>query len=187
MPILAMSSLPEGSAQRWWGSVEGAVCDIAQPPARGAACLGQLTICVLFSAPTPVSQALWPICPAEGEVCRHRDTSLPVFVVFLSPNRCLEQINRPGRLGEVVSGLAETCCPFWRHWRAWRDQHPGPDHIWLCIKARIPRSSIMTVSNICLMLYSFPSPKVTSQQRVNGGLAFNFLDSKVIIHLGRLA
>lgn len=46
-------------------------------------CLGQLAICVLFSIPTPVSPALWPICPAEGEVCRQRDADLPVLAVFL--------------------------------------------------------------------------------------------------------
>lgn len=68
---------------------------------------GQLAICVLLSIPTPGNPALWPICPAEGEVCRHKD----ILAVFLQPSRCSEH-KQTRKLVEAVSGVAETCCHF---------------------------------------------------------------------------
>lgn len=113
IPIPTISSLPEGSAQWRWGGVGGAVYVIAQPPARGAACLGQPAICVLFSIPTSVSPALWPICPIEGEVCRQRDAGLPVFAVSLTKQmlRTNKQRRRTWR-GSVK--LSWDMLPFWR-------------------------------------------------------------------------
>lgn len=50
--------------------VEELSAAVAQPPARGAPRPGSAAIWVLFNIPPPVSPALWPICPADGEVCR---------------------------------------------------------------------------------------------------------------------
>lgn len=89
MPVPAVSSSPEGSAQRGEGQLPVLLLNLRHVECDGP---GQLAICILLSIPTPGKPALWPICPAEGEACRHKD----ILAVFLQPSRCSEQINRPG-------------------------------------------------------------------------------------------
>lgn len=77
MPIPAVSSLPRGVRTAMArGLFKELSMILLNPRHVESVCLGQLAICILFSIPTPVSPALWPICPAEGEACKQRTVSL---------------------------------------------------------------------------------------------------------------